>query len=60
MSGKDINKRTIENFIKSGAFDELGGTRKQFMVIYVQILDQVNREKKTISRTRMQPIELRL
>ena len=46
MSGKDINKRTIENFIKSGAFDELGGTRKQFMVIYVQILDQVNREKK--------------
>ena len=25
MSGKDINKRTIENFIKSGAFDELGG-----------------------------------
>ena len=46
MSRKDINKRTIENFIKSGAFDELGGTRKQFMVIYVQILDQVNREKK--------------
>jgi len=46
LSGKDINKRTIENFIKSGAFDSLGGTRKQFMVIYVQIMDQVNREKK--------------
>ncbi len=47
VSAKEIvNKRVIENFIKSGAFDSLGGTRKQFMVIYVQILDQVNREKK--------------
>ena len=46
LSGKDINKRTIENFIKSGAFDSLGGTRKQFMIIYIQIMDQVNREKK--------------
>lgn len=46
LSGKEVNKRTIENFIKSGAFDGLGGTRKQFMVIYVQILDQVNQERK--------------
>ena len=47
VSAKEIvNKRAIENFIKSGAFDSLGGTRKQFMIIYVQILDQVNREKK--------------
>ena len=46
MSGKEVNKRTIESFIKSGAFDNLGGTRKQFMVIYVQILDQVNQERK--------------
>lgn len=46
LSGKETNKRVIENFIKSGAFDSLGGTRKQFMVIYVQILDQVNKERK--------------
>ena len=46
MSGKEVNKRTLENFIKSGAFDSLGGTRKQFMIIYVQILDQVNQERK--------------
>ena len=46
LSGKEVNKRTIESFIKSGAFDSLGGTRKQFMVIYVQILDQVNQERK--------------
>ena len=46
LSGKEVNKRTIESFIKSGAFDSLGGTRKQFMVVYVQLLDQVNRERK--------------
>ena len=46
MSGKEINKRTIENFIKSGAFDCFDGTRKQHMMIYLQILDQVNQEKK--------------
>jgi len=46
MSGKEVNKRTIESFIKSGAFDGLGGTRKQFMIVYVQILDQVNQERK--------------
>ena len=46
MSGQDVNKRTIENLIKSGALDSLGGTRKQYMVIYLQILEQVNQERK--------------
>ena len=46
LSGKEVNKRTTESFIKSGAFDSLGGTRKQFMVIYLQVMDQVNRERK--------------
>lgn len=47
MSFKDgLNKRAIEHLIKSGALDCLGGTRKQFMSIYVQIVDHVNQEKK--------------
>lgn len=46
MSGKEINKRVIENFIKSGAFDGLRGTRKQFMITYVRVLDQVQQQKK--------------
>lgn len=46
LAGKEINKRTIENFIKSGAFDSLAGTRKQKMMIYIQVLDQVNQERK--------------
>lgn len=46
LSGKSINKRTIESFIKSGALDSLPGTRKQKMSIYISILDAVNQEKK--------------
>ena len=47
MAGKEVlNKRTIENLIKSGALDTLGGTRKQFMAIYIQIMEHVNQEKK--------------
>ena len=46
LSGKEVNKRTLENFIKSGAFDSLGGTRKQFMQVYAQVLDRVSQEKK--------------
>lgn len=45
-SKEGLNKRTIENLIKAGALDALGGTRKQFMSIYIQILDHVNQEKK--------------
>ena len=43
---KEINKKTVENFIKSGAFDSLKGTRKQHMMIYLRIMDQVNQERK--------------
>lgn len=45
-SKEGLNKRTIENLIKAGALDTLGVTRKQFMSIYIQIMDHVNQEKK--------------
>lgn len=45
-AGLGVNKRAIENFIKAGAFDSLGATRKQMMMVYVQIMDGVNQEKK--------------
>ncbi len=41
-----VNKRCIENFIKAGALDSLPGTRKQFMSIYLQIVEHVMQEKK--------------
>lgn len=46
LSGKEVNKRTIENFIKAGAFDDMPGNRKQKMLSYATILEQVSREKK--------------
>ncbi len=46
LSGKEVNKRTVESFIKSGAFDSLQGTRKQLMMVYVQVLDDIAQNKK--------------
>ena len=46
MSDKEINKRAVEHFIKSGAMDSLGGTRKQFMSVYIRIMDTVQHDKK--------------
>ena len=46
LSGKEVNKRTIESFIKSGALDSFGVNRKQMMQVYEQVIDMVNREKK--------------
>ena len=46
LSGKEVNKRTIESLIKAGATQSLPGTRKQLMSVYVQVLDAVAQEKK--------------
>jgi len=46
LSSKEMNKRTIESFIKSGALDSLKGSRRQKMMIYLQVIDQVQKERK--------------
>ena len=46
LTNKDLNKRAVENFIKSGAFDGLGATRKQSMLIYPMVIDHVSQNKK--------------
>jgi DNA polymerase-3 subunit alpha len=46
LSGKEINKRTIESFIKSGALDCLDGNRKQKMQTYVAIIDSSHQQRK--------------
>lgn len=45
--GKEVNKRTVENFIKSGAFDSFPANRRQMMLIYSQLMDQAAQRKKT-------------
>ena len=57
LSG-DINKRAIENFIKSGAFDSLEGTRKQLMAVYASVLDDVNQNKKNSIKGQMTLFDL--
>ncbi len=47
LSGKEVNKRTIESFIKAGALDSLGGTRRQLMMAYAQVMDSVAQERKS-------------
>ena len=48
MTGHDLNKRAVENFIKAGAFDSFGGTRKQYMSVYVRIMDSIASDKKNV------------
>ena len=43
----DVNKRAAENFIKAGAFDSLGGSRRQMMLVYSQVFDSAARERKS-------------
>lgn len=47
VSGKEINKRTVESFIKSGAFDSFPENRRQMMMIYGPIMDQTAQKRKT-------------
>lgn len=46
LSNKEANKRTIESFILSGAFDGFGVNRRQMMMVYGKILEQETQEKK--------------
>lgn len=46
MSSKEVNKRTLESFIKAGAMDSLPGTRKQKFLVSAQLLEQKTKEKK--------------
>ncbi|RHP49937.1 DNA polymerase III subunit alpha [Clostridiaceae bacterium AF31-3BH] len=47
LPGKDVNKRVVENLIKSGAFDSFPANRRQMMLIYGQIMDEAAQKKKT-------------
>ena len=47
MAGTDVNKRAVENFIKAGAFDCFGATRRQMMMVYQQVMDNAAREHKS-------------
>ncbi len=46
VTDRDMNKRIIEHFIKAGAMDSLGGTRKQLLSVYLQVIDGIQQNRK--------------
>ncbi len=54
----DCNKRAVENFIKAGALDCLGGTRKQFMYVYLPIMEKLASGKKNHIAGQMSLLDL--
>ena len=48
MGGREVNKRTLENFIKSGAMDSLPGNRRQKTMIAPELLDQKTKDCKNV------------
>ena len=47
MSGKEVNKKAVENFIMAGAFDGFGIKRSQMMAVYPGLMDTAARERKS-------------
>ncbi|SFG55459.1 DNA polymerase-3 subunit alpha [Lachnospiraceae bacterium C7] len=45
-TNRDLTKRAVENLIKAGACDSLDGTRKQMVLVYASIVDQVSQSRK--------------
>jgi len=46
MMSREINKRTVENFIFAGAFDQLPGCRSQKIAVYADVLEKKQKAKK--------------
>ena len=46
LSGKEINKRSVESLIKAGALDGLKGNRNQKLLVYSTVIESVGNEKK--------------
>ncbi|MBR2175716.1 MAG: DNA polymerase III subunit alpha [Clostridia bacterium] len=44
---RELNKRALENLIKSGALDGLGANRRQMMISMNSLMDQIADEKKS-------------
>jgi len=44
--GSHLNRRTVENLIKSGAFDTFGNNRRQMVIVCPQMIDQAIKQSK--------------
>ena len=46
MTGSDMNKRALENLIRSGAFDSTGARRSQLLKVFETVMDSVAAQQK--------------
>ena len=58
LSSKETNKRVIESLIKAGAFSALPGNRKQQMIIFPHLLENIALERKKEMEGQMNLFEM--
>ena len=58
MGGKEVNRRTLENFIKAGALDSLPGNRRQKVMVAPDMLDQMSKDRKNTMEGQMSLFDL--
>lgn len=53
LSGRELNKKSLENLIKAGAFDHLGLNRRQMLESYEDLLEMAGREARGVIEGQM-------
>ena len=46
MSGRELNRRAVENLIKAGAFDSMGHTRRALITVAGPVIDSIAQENR--------------
>ena len=57
-SGGEVNKRVVENLIKAGAMDSFGIKRRQLMIVYESVMNDVHKERKNSTAGQMSLFDL--
>ena len=46
MSGRELNRRAVENLIKAGAFDSMGQTRRALLAAATPVIESISRQNR--------------
>ncbi len=58
MNGPELNKRAVENLIKAGALDGMDGNRRQYLMAYPLLMDDVSKQKKEMIAGQMSLLDM--
>ncbi|MBR3397998.1 MAG: DNA polymerase III subunit alpha [Lachnospiraceae bacterium] len=53
LTAREVNRRTVESLIKAGAFDSTGANRHQLLMVYSQVIDTAQQDKKNVMSGQM-------